>query len=265
MTPEAYMRRYHGPLGYEEAETAEERFPCCPLLAAENPRSGGCAGTEAGQTDPDEDDTCCCKGSMADALGLLSGNTLSSLVDFDAFFFLTDALAIGSPLFAPGSDTDNISDPDATLHRFSPCNCDLLDVSGPAYFAVPTVTVTALEDVDQLSLCAIKAVAFQIRPSDCDDCADSNYRRAVRAIRRVIQTEGGTTEPNNDCDDCCCASGIRNELAQRNLSRLATLTVGPLVLQNVTVLGSLGSVLILANEDLSRVYLICANAVEALG
>ena len=55
------------------------------------------------------------------------------------------------------------------------------------------------------------------------------------------------------------------ELSTRNLSRMATLTAGPLVLQNVTVIGSLGSVLVLADEDTERFYLVCADHVEALG
>ena len=208
---------------------------------------------------------------MVEALRLLCGNTLGSLVDFNAFFFLTDSLAVGSALSLPGEDTDNISTPTAGLRRFSPCNCDLLDITGTAFFAVPGTENVALGNLEQLSLCSIKAIAFQISDADCPrDCDDSNYRRAVRAIRRAIQAEGGDTSPctpcqaHCDCDDCCCAAGLLTELSSRNLSRLATLTAGPLVLQNVTVLGSIGSVLVLADEGLSRFYLVCANSIEAL-
>jgi len=272
MTPELYMKRYHGrDCDCDTCDTCDLSDGCgasCPLTAEE---VYPCASTP---TEPSPtSDGCCCKGSMADALRLLCGETLGSLVDFDAFFFLTDSLAVGSPLSLPRTDTDNITTPTASLRRFSPCNCDLLEVSGTAYFADPgTGTgLVALEEIDQLSLCALKAVAFQIETSDCDDeCEDTNYRRAVRAIRRAIRAEGGSTgacgvcQAHCDCDDCCCASGILNELSTRNLSRQATLTAGPLVLQNVAVLGSIGSALVLADEDLSRIYLVCANAVEAL-
>lgn len=268
MTPETYMRRFHN------AETDD----CCPLTAEElfpvaeayPYQSETCSGAQTQENEGQR--TCCCKSSMEDALRLLCGNALGSLVDFDAFFFLTNSLAVGSALSAPGDDTDNITTPTASLRRFSPCNCDLLEVGGTAYFAVPDDTTVALESVNQLTLCALKAVAFQISEADCPrDCDDTNYRRAVRAIRRAIRAEGGDTgacglcQAHCDCDNCCCAQGILQELSTRNLSRLATLTAGPLVLQNVTVLGSIGSVLVMASEALNRFYLVCANAVESLG
>ncbi len=266
MSPKQYMEHYHctSCQKNERPLSAEEVFPSCSCAMEED--DVVCPSL------PDVSNPCCCKSSMVEALRLLCGNTLGSLVDFNAFFFLTDALAVGSPLSVPGSDTDNITTPYAGLRRFSPCNCDLLDVTGTAYFALPGTTAVAMEDISQLSLCAIKAVAFQITEAECPrDCDDSNFHRAVRALRRAIQAEGGSTNPcapcqaHCDCDDCCCAAGLLTELSTRNLSRLATLTVGPMVFQNVSVLGSIGSVLVFADEALSRVYLVCANAVEALG
>lgn len=262
MTPEAYMKHYHC-----TACSADS----CPLTDQEVRPACGCAAEndDASITPPV---TCCYKSSMVEALRLLCGTTLGSLVDFDTFFFLTDALAVGSPLSTPKDDTDNICNPSAGLRRLSPCNCDLLDVTGTAYFAVPGNDCAALENLDQLSLCAIKAVAFQVMEGECPrDCDDSNYHRAVRAIRRAIQAEGGTTgacascQAHCDCDDCCCAAGVLTELSSRNLSRQATLTVGPLVLRKVSVLGSVGSVLVLASECLNRFYLVCADSIEALG
>lgn len=254
----SYCRASERPL------SAEEIFPVCSCDAGEEAMCPASPFTSA--------DLCCCKSSMVEALRLLCGNTLGSLVDFNAFFFLTDALAVGSPLSISCTGTDNISTPCAGLRRFAPCNCDLLDVTGTAYFAIPGTTAVALDDITQLSLCAIKAIAFQIKEAECPrDCDDSNFHRAIRALRRAIQAEGGTTsscascQAHCDCDDCCCASGLLTELSTRNLSRLATLAVGPMILRDVTVLGSIGSVLVLADEDLSRVYLVCANAVEALG
>ena len=272
MTPETYMHRYHASCGCEEesAVTAEELFSACPLAAAETGREGcGCGQTEP---TPAPLPTCCCKASMVEALRLLCNTELAEVVDFDAFFFLTDFLAVGGNLSVPATGPDNIAGLAASFQRFSPCNCDLLDVNGTAYFAVPGTTSVAMEAVDQLTLCSLKAVAFQILEADCPrDCGDSNYDRAVRAIRRAIRAEGGSTGAcgtcgaHCNCDDCCCAAGIVRELSTRNLSRMATLTAGPLVLQNVTVLGSLGSALVLADEALSRFYLVCANAVEAIG
>lgn len=269
MTPETYMRRFHSPdaLLDEAPLTAEEVYPACSLTV--ETATCACRGSTP---EPVTEETCCCKGSMADALQLLCGDALSSLVNFDAFFFLTGSLSLGSALTVPGTDTDNIGTPTASLRRFSPCNCDLLDISGTAYFAVPGQTNIALEDADLLSICELKAAAFDLLPAEGEtEDQPTPYRRAVWAIRRAIQAEGGTTsgcgtcQAHCDCDDCCCASGILTELSTRNLSRTATLTAGPLVLQSVTVLGSIGSVLVLGSEALNRFYLVCANGVELLG
>lgn len=269
MTPETYMKRYHG----EDAEAG--LAACCPLLTAEEAYPCGREDDERPcRPDPEPDaDRCCCKDAMADALRLLCGGTLGSLVDFDSFFFLTGSLAIGSALSIPGTDADNIADPSASLRRFSPCSCGLLDVSGVAYFPLPMGAPVALEDVDQLSLCALKAAAFGVVDADCErECGDANYDRAVRALRRAIRAGGGDTNAcarrssdDRDCDGCCCAEGILTELSTRNLSRTATFTVGGLVLQNVTVLGSVGSALVLTDAELERFYLVCASAIEALG
>ena len=267
MTPETYMRRFHNAGAAEYyPQTAEDLFP----VAESCPCQSGTCGDSQDQNDNGQA-ACCCKRSMEEALRLLCGDAMSSLVDFDAFFFLTDSLAVGSTLSTPGSDIDNINTPVASLHRFSPCNCDLLEVGGTAYFAVPDTANVALSDVDQLSLCALKAVAFQIPAGSCPaDCGDSNYDRAVRAIRRAIRAEGGDTgacgrcRAHCDCDNCCCTQGVLQELSTRNLSRTATIAAGPFVLQNVTVLGSIGSVLVMTNETTSRFYLVCANAVDAI-
>lgn len=270
MTPETYMRRYHGGCDCEEAEptalSAEELYPSCPLNTTEVNRCG-CA-----QTDPEPLPTCCCKASMVEALRLLCGTELSNLVDFESFFFLTDALAVGGTLIVPTTETDNIAALGASFQRFSPCNCDLIDVNGTAYYAAPGISTTVLETVDQLSLCAVKAIAFTLVTAEEEGETDLTiYRRALRHLRRAIRAEGGNTSgcapcgAHCDCDDCCCDAGLLTALATRNLSRQATLTVGPLVLQNVTVLGAIGSALVLADETNRRIYFVCASNAEALG
>ena len=245
---------------------AEDLYPCC-----ESENSAPSCPSKPSH-DHDDKDSCCCKGSMVEALQLLCSESVSSLVDFDKFFFLTDALAVGSTLAVPGTDSDNIDPPAATLRRFSPCNCALLDVAGTAYPATIGATGVLLRNVDQLSLCALKAVGFQLADAECpEECGDTNFDRAVRAIRRAIRAEGGNTGAcgrcgaHCDCDDCCCVDGIVNELSTRNLSRQVTITAGPLVLQGATVLGSIGSVLVLARESTNRIFLVCANAIEAIG
>lgn len=270
MTTETYMRRYHGGCDCEDAApaalSAEELYPSCPLNTAE---SGGCG---CGQDNSESLPVCCCKASMVEALRLLCNTELASLVNFDAFFFLTDTLAVGGDLIVPTTEADNIAALGASFQRFSPCNCDLVDVSGTAYYAAPGISTTVLETVEQLSLCAVKAIAFTLVTAEEEGETDiAIYRRALRYLRRAIRAEGGDTSgcascgAHCDCDDCCCDAGLLTALATRNLSRQATLTAGPLVLQNVVVLGAIGSVLVLADETNRRIYFVCVSNVEALG
>lgn len=267
MTPEAYLRQYHC------TPSCNEPLASCSLLTNANSAISSAATCSNSTTSPSISTLSCCRPSMVNALQLLCGNTLSSLTDFSAFYFLTDTLSIGSALSVPTTNTDNLSNtPTAVLRRFAPCNCDLLEVSGTAYYALPGSTDVALDTVDQLSLCAVKVVAFQVLNNDCPtENENCGYDCAVRALRRAIQAEGGATngcatcQSHCDCENCSCASGLISELSTRNLSRQATITVGPLVLQNVTVLGSIGSVLVLTDEALNRVYLVCSNAIEAIG
>lgn len=273
MTPETYMRRYHSGCGCENEETApipaEALYPSCPLNTAETAVRGcGSCGQNCAEPLP----TCCCKASMVEALRLLCNTELANLVDFDAFFFLTNTLAVGGSMLVPTTESDNIAALDASFQRFSPCNCDLIDVDGTAYYAAPRNTTEMLGAVEQLSLCSVKAIAFTLVTADEEGETDLGiYRRALRYLRRAIQDEGGDISgcapcgAHCDCDDCCCDTGLLTELATRNLSRQATLTVGPLVLQNVTVLGAIGSTLVLADETNRRIYFVCVSQVEALG
>lgn len=83
---------------------------------------------------------CCCKKSMIEALKLLCNTELANLIDFEKFAFLTDNFIVGARLvlLRLGSDEkDNLSNLDAKFKRFSPCNCDLIDIEGTAAYTVP--------------------------------------------------------------------------------------------------------------------------------
>ncbi len=83
---------------------------------------------------------CCCKKSMIEALKLLCNTELSNLIDFEKFAFLTNDFIVGARLvlLKIGSDEkDNLSNLDAKFKRFSPCNCDLIDIEGTAAYTVP--------------------------------------------------------------------------------------------------------------------------------
>lgn len=241
--------------------------PSCPCL---------CGGNGNGGSDSDSVGCGCCKASMREALKLLCCNQVSDLLDFDGFAFVTDDLVVGAqPVSMNECSKDNLGPLSGTFRRFSPCNCDLIDIEGCAYGPFG-----ALIDVDQATLCSLSAIAFQVQgcgsgapaasASNCDclTTPEARYRR----VRDLLQCQLSTVDRacgecvcHCDCtDDCCCAQGVLAALSGVSLNKRATLIAGLLALRNVTVLGTIGNVLVLGNDDDYRFYFVCANKVEML-
>lgn len=83
---------------------------------------------------------CCCKKSMVEAMKLLCNTELSDIIDFEKFAFLSKQFTVGARLVLlkiGSEEKDNLSNLDGTFKRFAPCNCDLIDISGTAYYNVP--------------------------------------------------------------------------------------------------------------------------------
>lgn len=273
MTPETYMKRYHGAANPTDAlegayPVAERTYAVRQSVSVNQSRDCGYNQNNSQNSGCGRND--CQNCGMANALGLLCNDELSSLVDFNACFFLTDTLAVGSPLAVPAAgDTDNIAQaPAASLKRFTPNSSDLIDVAGTAYFAIPGSSIVALDPVDQLNACALKAAAFNLEALDCiPECPDSVYRWTVRALRSAIEECGGETGASCSCggSNCQCNATMAEQLSSLNLSRSVTLAAGGLVLNGVSVIGSLGDTLVLASEDAERLYFVDTAYVEATG
>ena len=249
---------------------------CSAAPAATFPKSPVTESALSGVT-PDRpredrnDGTCaCCKRSLRDALKLLCSNTISDVVDFDAFAFLTDSGVVGAtPTVMTETDTDNLGGLTGTFRRFSPCNCDLIDIEG-----IVTTPFGATIEVDEANLCALSAIVFQLLPVEdegdtpagcCPETTLSRYRR----VRDLFQCELVSTSSCGEClcdcdcsDDCCCASSVLSALSGKSLNKRATLTAGLLAVRDVTALGTIGNVLVLGNEEESRFYFVCANKVD---
>lgn len=246
---------------------------CCPCAPSGGQKPSG--GDSTGCT--------CCKTSMRSALKLLCCNAIADYVNFDAFAFLTDFNMVGAtPASMTAGENDNLDALNGTFRRFSPCNCDMIDIAGTVMTPYGA-TVT----VDEASLCALSAIAFQLLPAPTADTsattaaaattttvccpADTNLFR-YRRVRDLLQAELQSTDrPCGECvcscnctDDCCCTDGVLNALSNTALNKRTTLTAGQLSLRNVTALGTIGSVLVLGNEEDSRFYFVCANKVEFL-
>ena len=209
---------------------------------------------------------------MRDALKLLCSNQVSDLLDFDGFAFLTNNLIVGAqPTSMSGGARDNLSALTGTFRRFSPCNCDLIDISGTVF----TPYETTLE-VSQATLCALSAIVFQVDETTTEastsypypDTPEARYRRVRELLQCELQSVSqpcGECQCHCDCtNDCCCAEGVLSALSTLSLNKRATLTAGLLALQNVSVLGTIGNVLVLGNDQTYRFYFVCANQVEFL-
>ena len=255
---------------------------------------------------PKVEEGCCCKQSFRAALGLLCEERISSLLDFDAAAFVTETYTAGAalkggkphgraaavqvddeddgcgagtrgkptppPKPCPCVASDNLGCLSGSFRRFSPCTCDLIDISAELYTASGKSCVFT---ASQVNLCELDAVAIQ--GAECaaggqagaDEAADRNFRCLRSLLAQRLNPCGKPCGQGCSCAcdgrDCCCAAGLLDTLAQNNLSRRVSLAAGLLVLQNVTLLGTVGSVLVLANDCDNRLYFVCVNSVEFIG
>ena len=248
---------------------------------------------------PQVDEGCCCKQSFRAALGLLCDQQLSGLVDFDGAAFLTNTYTAGAALdnrrptgrpephgeapcrpcppapVDPNRPSDNLGKLTGSFRRFAPCTCDLLDIEAGLYTAGgKRCAFTA----SQVSLCQLDAVVIQGSETAAKgdlftgEAAERNFRCLCDRLAQRLNPAGDMCgqEPcpcSCACDgrDCCCAAGLLSTLAQNNLSRRVSLAAGLLVLKNVTLLGTVGNVLVLCNDADNRLYFVCVNGVQFVG
>ena len=249
---------------------------------------------------PQVDEGCCCKQSFRAALGLLCDPQISGLLDFDGAAFLTGvytagaALSCGKPAAEkpeprgrdddktpcrpeppappePNKPSDNLGKLTGSFRRFAPCTCDLLDIDAGLYAAgEKPCGFTA----NQVSLCQLDAVVIQgagaaakggLFASD----AAKDFRCLCDRLTQRLGPAGDVCGQVCSCAcdgrDCCCAAGLLSTLARNNLSRRVSLTAGLLMLRNVTLLGTVGNVLVLCNDADERLYFVCVNGVQFIG
>lgn len=188
-----------------------------------------------------------------------------------------DAGTTGKPTPTPpcpaGSASDNLGALSGSFRRFAPCSCDLLDIDAQLYTpGGKGCSFTA----SQVNLCELDAVAIQgaAACAEGDLTAEEAAARNFRCVRSLLAQRLSPIGPpcaqagcSCACDgrDCCCAAGLLSTLAQNNLSRRVSLTAGLLVVRNAQLLGTVGNVLVLANEASNRLYFVCVNSVQFIG
>lgn len=188
-----------------------------------------------------------------------------------------DAGTIGKPTptppCCPSGASDNLGTLSGSFKRFAPCSCDLLDVDAELYTAgAKGCAFTA----SQVNLCELDAVVIQAAAAcpegglSANEAAAWNFRCLRQLLAQRLNPCGdpcGQTYCSCACDgrDCCCAAGMLSTLAQNNLSRRVSLVAGLLVLRSAMLLGTVGNVLVLANDCDNRLYFVCVNSVQFIG
>lgn len=281
----------------------------------------------------EEETSCACRDSLAAALQLLCSGELPALVDFNRFAFLTGSFLIGTYLECPCGQTgtyDNLGDIlSGTFNRFTPCSCELIDVSGPVFDPTPfyrpqtvanlftvlsqnldgvtggegtAASLAALAeridpdnvnfrpevfaafqpllgacscpnvDIDEVSLCALTAIAFESAGVTPEQQA-YNYQAAKQTLLQILRPK--CPPPCRPCTPprpkkctvpaCCENKGILSSMDRCGMSRTVSLTAGNLLLVGATLLGTIGNALILSNDSENRFYFVCGENVEFLG
>lgn len=203
-----------------------------------------------------ETHTCCaCGEDFRRALSLLCSRQLQPLVDFATFAYISDYYVLGTALVDPVAGTapgDNLDDPVGTYVCGSD-SCETITVSGILY---PPVTCGAAlaTTVSQAALCRLKAISFEALA--VDESAAVNFQTISQILGQLLRPQ----KPQN-----CTCSSMADALTNAAVVRASTVVAGPLVVQNATILGQIGNVLVMANATDSRFYFICADAIDFVG
>ena len=196
---------------------------------------------------------CPCNDDFRRALDLLCSPRLRPLVDFNTFAFVTNFYILGSALTTPVAGTapgDNLDDP-AGSYVCGGDSCEALTVSGVLY--PPEVGADALAStVTQVALCRLNAIAFEA--ATVDDSSETNFQTLSQTLGQLLRPK----KPK-DCDNL--ADALTNAAAVR----ASTVTTGPLIVENSTILGQLGDILVMANSTDNRFYFICTEKIDFLG
>ncbi|MBQ1264461.1 MAG: hypothetical protein IIY04_03485 [Oscillospiraceae bacterium] len=153
---------------------------------------------------------CTCRDAFATALRLLCSGDLLPLVDFNRFAFLADNYLIGTYRTCPCSETapfDNLADTlTGSFNRFTPCSCDLIDVSGTVYDpalqvdpdVLPTLFLTLSENLDGVAgvedvITALQAFASRL------DSTSADFRPELQAA--FLPLLGGCSCPQADISE----------------------------------------------------------------
>ena len=204
---------------------------------------------------------------------LLCRPRFAALTDYKQFAFITRDFVLGSSLNCPATVTtpyDNLTGPlDGEFVKITPDSCENLEVSGQIYYPNPICTGGAETaccaegpyfDADSVRLCSVSAVAFGVTETTDFPSAEAAYNELAKLFYQATHAGCGPM-PSTPVKPTPCDRSTGNIAGRGTVS----VTAGPLVIGNASVLGEVGDVLILANSEDRLFYFVCRSAIGFIG
>ena len=181
----------------------------------------------------------------------------------------TPNFVLGTSLNCPDTATtayDNLTGPLAgEFVSIKPCTCDDLEVSGQIYYPIPVCAADSCCAAgpaftpSAVSVCSLTAVAFTVPASETQDETYTQLKSLLWQALHPGRPPLSNTAPVMKPTPCDCTD---SRLSGR---RTVSVAAGPLLVANAAVLGSVGEVLVLANDADRRIYYVCQNSVSFSG
>ena len=216
---------------------------------------------------------CSCAPGLVAALQLLCRPRFAALTDYKQFAFVTRDFVLGSSLNCPASVTtpyDNLTGPlDGEFVKITPNSCENLEVSGQIYYPNPLCTGGTEApccaegpyfDADSVRLCSLTAVAFGVAETTDFPSAEAAYNELAKLFYQATHAGCGPAPTPPAKPTPCDRSS--DDLAGRGT---VSVTAGPLVVGNASVLGEIGDVVILGNSEDHLFYFVCRSAAGFIG
>lgn len=231
--------------------------------------------------DVKKDNCCCCAEGFRKALSLLNDRKIVEFIEFDTLGLITKKYAIGGNLIlAVEDDGDNFS-PDFPI-TLQCVDCNLIRTSaittlspvspGSTFFTVPALNYWSLCDVDAVLLQVDEDLIVSNASTD-PNAKIRNWNDFKAYFRSLLDKHNPKCDYDRnckDCEDCCCSEDIFNQLDLcifGNQGSIVNLTAGGWVGGGLEVLGRVGCILLLTNNNIDDededpyIFFVCLNSI----
>lgn len=234
-----------------------------------------------------KDDCCCCAESFRKALLLLKDPKIVEFIEFDTFGLVGKKFTAGGLLEDKTEIGSNFIPAFSSL-TLQCVDCNLIKTSAITRvynsIAVPFNNSTAVTvgPLNYWSLCDVEVCLLRVDETSIADNATSNPNAKIRNFndfKAYFRTLLDKNNPQcdrhkdcNDCNDCCCSEDIFNQLDLcifGNQGSIVNLTAGAWIGQGLEVLGRVGCILLLTDNDSGDIdhpciFFVCLDSVGGI-